>query len=376
MYITNPTKYLWRCLPSHDMKTALFLGAGASVFAEQPTTRELMDLVRERVDITAEAGRNMSDIVRIIVKDDLYTDVEKLYDGIDQMWSIRDNIPNTKPIFNTLHANGDTFKNTLNELKRVQSIIRDVLLESFDTERIIPDSVRRMYDMVWSVMKDDEVDERHVFTTNYDLVVETYANVCGFELVNGFKPYRYWSGIWGNMWESNTSQPPLHLIKLHGSVNWHRNNGKIMETGGVVQRDTDDDIIIVPTEGTKNYGKDPFPDLMDRFKESIKHVDILLIIGFSYRDDKIVDIIKDRIAEGMILISVSPTTVEDIQQVSEATPQAEEIDGMSLKVVKSRIILCERRFQPETLEDMRAVMNAAYGLARRLRGEKSSDIAS
>ena len=31
------------------MKTALFLGAGASVFAGQPTTKELIERVRERM---------------------------------------------------------------------------------------------------------------------------------------------------------------------------------------------------------------------------------------------------------------------------------------------------------------------------------------
>lgn len=53
----------------HCMKVALFLGAGASVFAGQPATAKLMEILRERIP------DGMGEVTKTIVNNSDYTDI-------------------------------------------------------------------------------------------------------------------------------------------------------------------------------------------------------------------------------------------------------------------------------------------------------------
>ena len=358
------------------MKTALFLGAGASAFAGQPTTKDLIDLTRER---GGNIAGGISKIIEIIINNDNYGDVEKLYDGIDRMLSVR-NIPNVKPIFLTLHGSDSTFKKTMDELAYLRAVIRDILLESFTVTSDKHRSIVQMYDMVRSVVRGSGTDWLRIFTTNYDVVVETYAGKKRLEVVNGFEAgYDRLSRIWADNWDRPVDKPPLYLTKLHGSVNWYEDtDGNILEAGGIPQRDAKHDIMIAPTEGAKDYDQEPFPALLKHFEESIKDVDVLLVIGFSYRDEKIVNIIKDRLDDGMVLISVSPTAAADIHRVSNVNIGMVEAGGRAFKTADSGIVLIEREFKPDTIDDVRTSLEAAYGLVRhhaghaRLKGKNTA----
>ena len=82
------------------MKTTLFLGAGASAFANLPTTKDLLQLLRSRLQKHGNNPKSdtlLQDYVEHIVGAKVYTDVEKLYDGIETIIAIRAN-PNCKPI--------------------------------------------------------------------------------------------------------------------------------------------------------------------------------------------------------------------------------------------------------------------------------------
>ena len=354
------------------MNIALFLGAGASKFAGHPTTKELMNIVRGRVADTKIDGRSISNITKIIVKNDNYTDVEKLYDGIDRMLRIRNDSPNVKPIFLVLHGSDSTFSGTLKELEHLKSVIRDILLESFVINDDTRGSIGSVYDRIWSVMRNGGTDEFAVFTTNYDSVMESYADTNDLEIVNGFKPYRHLSRIWDGKWARHTPQPPLYLTKLHGSVHWHENaNGKIVETGGITQRNTRRDIMIAPTEGAKDYSKEPFLTLVDYFRESLKKVEMLLVIGFSYRDAEINEIIKRRLDEGMLLISVSPSASSDIERISDAKHQPVDWNNSQFVMLDSKIALCDKEFGPNTIEDVCSTLNAISLYFLNIKAKKS-----
>ena len=362
------------------MKTALFLGAGASAFVDLPTTKKLMGRVRKRADGVRVDGRSLSNITKLIVTNNDYTDVEKLYDGIDRMSRIRHDIPNLGPIFGVLHGSDSIFKRTLDELGDVRSVIRDVLLESFSIKSDAHNPIVQMHDMVRSVINDGGTDELLVFTTNYDTVIETYAHMVGLEIVNGFTDGGHLSMVWADNWNHSTDKPSLYLVKLHGSINWYEDaDGNIVEAAGIPQRDADHDIMIAPTEGSKDYGRKPFPALMQRFKESLRDVDVLLAIGFSYRDEEIVNIIKDRLDDGMALISFSPDAAADIHRVSDADVVTILTDSPVIKTAGAGIALIDREFGPETINDVRPLLEVAYRLiqcrnrsARRKDGDAAS----
>lgn len=339
------------------MKTALFLGAGASAFVGHPTTELLMDRIRK--DFRHRPPSSIPDIIKIIVEDNDYTDVEKLYDGIVRLFGIRNDSPNGRTIFRALYDNDPTFKITLTELENLKSTIRDMLLASFVISEDSRESIVQVYDTVRSVMKDDGADGLRVFTTNYDTVMEAYAEETGLEIINGFKHHRRLSKVWADAWDRTTDRPPLYLTKLHGSINWHEDaDGNVVETGGVTQRDASRDIMIAPTEGAKDYGGKPFPDLLRHFKESMGEVEVLLVIGFSYRDGEINEIIKRRLDEGMLLISVSPSASSDIGRISAAKHHPADWNNSQFVVLNPKIALYDKEFGPETVEDIRSTLGA------------------
>lgn len=342
------------------MKTALFLGAGASAFANQPTTKGLLKSVQERVG--AQQGGAGHDYIMRVIKDGTYSDIEKLYDGIEQAIRTAKN-PNCGPIIAGIrdHDTALTHQEIIDKLTELLSTIRNILLESLVIRSDYHESIKHMYDKTRSAIKIKGSAELQVFTTNYDLVMEEYANKAGYEIVNGFKPYGYMSSIWSDVWDPHKERS-MHLIKLHGSINWYSDaDGNIVETGSVTQRETDNDIMIAPTEGAKNYGRRPFPTLLKRFEESMKKVDMLLVIGFSYRDDEITEIIKRRLDEGMLLISVSPSTSKDIAaRISDAEPQPVDWNNSQFSVLDSKIALCDKKFGPNTIEDVRSTLDAVY----------------
>lgn len=343
------------------MKTALFLGAGASVFAGLPTTIGLMDGVRTRVKNTGKDAYNLDNITKTIINQDHYKDVEKLYDGIDRMLRLRDEVSNIRPVFTVVEANS-ALKNTIDALRRVRLVIRDVLLESFAIKSNTHNTIRQMYDMVRSVIGDGGTGEFLVFTTNYDSVLEKYCDKKDLDMVNGFRQEGRGVFVWRDEWSTDAADY-MHLVKLHGSIFWHEDaDGEIVETGTVAQRDYKHDVMIAPTEGAKEYGRKPFPALWEHFEKKIEKVDVLLVIGFSYRDDEIVGMIKDRLKEGMVLISVSPSTVADVSRAFTTKIETVEIDGLTLKIAGGGIVLVEQKFEPSNIDVVRSSLAAAYKL--------------
>ena len=330
----------------HVMKTALFLGAGASAFIQYPTARGLMELLRNRVQ-NGEAG-GMGEIINHIIEG--YDDIEKLYDGIDRLLNMRHDadhdIPNIGPIIHTLYDKNSSFKATLDELKGLKSVINDILLESFKFNTSNIESVVRMYDMIRKSIKGDESDGLQIFTTNYDTVIEEYAREIGFESVNGFQYRESKDNVWVGRWDTRTHRKPLYLTKLHGSVDWYEKNEKIWEADDVRQRPAGSSVMIAPTEGPKDYSRKPFPELQRHFEDEIAKVDVLLVIGFSYRDEYVVDVIKKNLDRGMNLISVSPTSMQDIKLVDTEVPKPIlTFTGSSFSAIDYRIVLINEKLE-------------------------------
>lgn len=148
------------------MKTALFLGAGASVFAGHPTTQELLERLRRRVEAREDGSYGDMEYVRRIIEDPAYSDIETLYGGMAQVIGINEN-PYCKPIIRETGNHMTAFDKITHNLTGLRSTIRQVLLESFDTDPRFPDDIKNMYDSVWEVMKNNGTDEFRVFTRLY-----------------------------------------------------------------------------------------------------------------------------------------------------------------------------------------------------------------
>lgn len=134
-----------------------------------------------------------------------------------------------------------------------------------------------------------------LYTTNYDLAFETAAAATGFVIVDGFSYAAPRSFDGGNFdidfavrdreraasaveWVPNV----LHLLKLHGSVDWMPVGG-----GGVVRSEKPDKPLIIYPRSTKfelSY-QQPFLELMARYQASLRRADTgLLVVGSGLAD--------------------------------------------------------------------------------------------
>lgn len=346
-YPPQPSRLFTVSMRHSAMKQALFLGAGASAFAGLPDTAGLLEKVRIRVrewgKESDRIGTPLQKHINRFIEDKLYdNDIEKLYDGVRRV--IDTGVDNCQPITASISVDGDfNHKTLVDELTKLLDIIRRTMLDEFRVDNGVVDDVGHVFGTVQTVMGRDQ-DEFLVFTTNYDMLLETYADGQNLEVVNGFSDGGHLQKIWTDDWVGQTDRR-LHLTKLHGSINWHvGSDGRIVETGGIQERDSDHDIMIAPTEGPKDYNREPFTALMQHFDAELKNVGVLWAIGSSFRDEMIADIIKKRLAEGMVLVSVSPTAARDIRRLSDAEPEPADAES-DLQTVGQNIILCEQNFE-------------------------------
>ena len=348
------------------MRSALFLGAGASHFVSHPTTKELLNEVQKRVQ-NLDMQENKRRFVQQLLKEPELDDIEKVYDCIIHTIEIGNYYSSiiANQMRYILNIDID-YKTIVETLKELRFIIRDTLLDSFKIELKDMGEIKKMYDGIWSIMQGSGSSVFQIITTNYDQVIERYCDE-DWELVNGF---RFTTNLqlndWRNKWGSDTDKPHLYLVKLHGSIAWQRESGKIVQTDVTGRRTSDDDIMILPTLGPKYYEKSPFRELRDRFKEILSDIDVLVVIGFSYRDPEINGIIKNRLKGGMVVVSVSPEP-DQIKAISDISSESVKIKGLPFSKFGANVFAYKKEFGPKTLDDIRNALNVIYKERRDIR---------
>jgi hypothetical protein len=134
------------------------------------------------------------------------------------------------------------------------------------------------------------------FTTNYDLVLQTYLNLAkakhptlmGWVVQDGttiadrnhWDPYNYNPG--GTM-----------LVPLHGSIELHRT-----KIGGVIKGQANEteiygeeltgELLIYPVRGKYIY-QDPFAKMFSLFSQALETTEYAIFVGFSFNDEAIRD---------------------------------------------------------------------------------------
>lgn len=298
------------------MKTVLFLGAGASVFAGMPTTKDLVnDVLHQVLHRETWDSPTASSLAKNIVQDHEDSDVEVLYRTIRDMkaaeWLHKkameykmggDNHPawrrevlttsRSHPDNKTIKDETEDIEENTKTLESLEVAIRNTLLGRLTIE---PDRIKDMverYDGLFGIVPPN------IVTTNYDNVLETYCEKKGLSLVNGFKrshlgDMRIWEGEGDGARYAGEGE--LRLVKLHGSITWQEDGGDVLETGRPGLRIHESDVMIYPTLGEKNYGDSIFPALWDGFEAMLAETELLIVAGFSFRDPKIVRMLRSRL---------------------------------------------------------------------------------
>jgi hypothetical protein len=168
-----------------------------------------------------------------------------------------------------------------------------------------------------------------LFTLNYDLMFEYAATDVNAIVIDGFS-FTYPREFSGRLFdydivqregsklqeEDNFIQRVFHLHKLHGSLNWHRELGKV-----IILDEAEKPLIVYPREAKyEDSYEQPFFEMMARFQRSLRiNNDTLLIcIGYSFNDKHINAAIEEALNQnpGFRLAIVNPQFDSDYTSIS------------------------------------------------------------
>lgn len=123
-----------------------------------------------------------------------------------------------------------------------------------------------------------------IFTLNYDLVLEKFFNNNDVTLLN--------NGFYNNFFRGHNDEQfadtRVNYYKLHGSIDWIKNEDGEIEL--IDRNDIKNHIsksLIIFGEGNKFLSVDPFLTLSFAFKEKLKEKDFYFVIGYSFFDSYI-----------------------------------------------------------------------------------------
>ena len=334
------------------MNIAFFLGAGASVMANMPTTNGLLEKLERRTD------------------DPIRKEILSWYrkQSVELLYSNMENYPTDNYIVQHLkYVNQDgtqlgyaDLKNLFMQLKRN---IRDVVIES-----LIPlTDVHAEYSKMINGLHDFAKAKRCAFiiiTTNYDLLLDRHFSSC--DLVDGFckddndQLHMLWTG------ELKQKLKQTTLLKIHGSINWQKTTSgrdieKLREPS---QRETERDVIIAPTLNKKDYTNTPFRELNDRFEEIMLDTNLLVVIGSAFSDEGILDIFKRQVRRNdFSMISISPDSSNNAKKkFGEATKVVtlERDVVLDANEKSTHIYTYDAKFEPSNLVPIIDVLEAVW----------------
>lgn len=144
-----------------------------------------------------------------------------------------------------------------------------------------------------------------LFTLNYDLLFEEAANKSGFTIIDGFSfsHPRIFSGRYFDLDIVNRERTRIkneesfepkvfHLYKMHGSLNWCKNDNQIEQ-----KENSEDPLIIYPaSEKYESSYEQPYFEMMSRFQQALrKENTLLIVIGFGFQDKHIQSVINEAV---------------------------------------------------------------------------------
>jgi hypothetical protein len=182
-----------------------------------------------------------------------------------------------------------------------------------------------------------------IFTLNYDLCIETALTAANLKFSNGFNS----SGIWypGSFYES----VPVRLHKLHGSLDWVDDQIYGLcslqfprhENAETIKGDDVRPQLIFGT-AHKLSAREPFLTLAYHFSQRVLQAKVLAIVGYSFGDEHVNQIIEQGLKKNgsLRLVVVSPKADELVrsQRFLDRNPRVSTIVGAAKTALNERLL--------------------------------------
>ncbi len=308
-----------------ELLNVLFLGAGASKASplNLPTTKDFLGSVQD-AGMSAEERAVFTYCLTELKTDD----IEKVLLYLDSLLDIRSQPANrffAAKITLALPGWSPAWSPFINTVDSLRRRIRLLLFEEYGFERVSSEAVTTLHDGIFRAWLESGEQVCSVFTTNYDNVIETFADTefgREFHFIDGFRAESRASKRF--VWDESefdyegAKGPILSLHKLHGSLTWRR------ETGGTVvsvpvdepaRSEAYKENVLVYPGNVKDPTEYPFSYLHDRFINHLRKARTCVVIGFSFRDRALNEVFLEFTArEGTELVVVGPHAGDIIAQ--------------------------------------------------------------
>ena len=291
-------EYVRQSLSQNKKHVGFFIGAGCPLAVQVETTDQdgviksgpiipdvagLTAIIAMRLKGPKEGAQSLYDRLAVLFVED-----EKAVFTIEDMLSMVRSM-------SQVAGKGSVRGFSADELEKLDRSICEIISDVVN--RDLPNKETPYHDLaIWarSLVRDKPV---HIFTTNYDLLIEEALEDSSAPYFDGFIGSRnafFDLGAVEN--EKLIVSRWLRLWKIHGSINWRLKKSEGNESVSVVRSDTIEEgqkYLIYPSHLKFDQSrKMPYLALMDRLKDFLLcPSSILFMSGYSFSDDHINDII-------------------------------------------------------------------------------------
>lgn len=268
-------------------------GAGASKDAGYPLTKELTTSVLGRLG-------------------DTYTSLlASILDREHIQYDFGEGIPDIETISDVLQKyalGGD-----LGGVQALSDTIRGLIVEDINAVRAPTLDTHIRFFQALKRKIGPRAERVWLFTTNYDLVLESAAAEVGVPTYNGFEGIykRYCSidrlqlryGSVSNQRFEERREMSVRLVKLHGSVSWYRANDIVFESFGDMSDDVGRAMILPRRTKVLDVLEQPFNQLF-RLADRVLGVDCkyLVTCGYSFRDEHVNELLIPKCRENKLRV--------------------------------------------------------------------------
>lgn len=223
-------------------------------------------------------------------------------------------------------------------INHIVSVIYDKLTPTLEANKIsetsqeVLDNYKMLYSKITNRNKD--LSRINIFTTNNDLFNETALDSLNIHYINGFSGglKKYFNPAFFNYTFSKRMDTSLdkfepvnnmvYLYKIHGSVNWIEDSSNSNSYFNIrelteIGKKYDGAAMIYPTplKQNKSLGS-PYVDLFREFQHKLLEPNsVLFVIGYSFSDEHINDIIYRSLVTNSSLILVIINKLEETQPI-------------------------------------------------------------
>jgi len=270
----------------YNRQIVIFLGAGASAPLGMKTTVQFIDWIknqkRTNFNLINQVLRNVKASKEIGRK----KDIEAVLDCLE-------NVIEVSELYKKLNLfDKNKLIGKLYEIVKLRNYIQDLVVEHYS--EIDVSKIGKYY---IPLFEESHIPCLPVFTTNYDLSIEKcyeHPNL-HFHLIDGFMKDRLtiprWAAKVYEEYAHTENDIDIVLFKLHGSVDWVRTPDGDIQRTEAKQRDPGSlkTVIVYPTRTKKEIHEEPFRTNYDYLLACLAHTKICIVIGFSFRDQEIVE---------------------------------------------------------------------------------------